>query len=264
LAFYRTVEESAGRGLFHELPMLRLLDSEVQVAKWRRRMETPGYAQCLAEEELQAGEDLHSEFGGFTLGRTGYLDTRAFIEATKAELGGDWRVGEVVEPVGDGVTVFCEGLAAAGNPLFDWVPFRPAKGEVLTVAVAGLAEDRIVNRGGVWLLPLGGGRFRAGATYDWEARDCDPTPDGRSTIEGRLRRLLRVPFEVVEHCAGVRPVVRASKLLCGLHPAREDVGFFNGLGSKGVLTAPFFARAFAAFLCGEGEIDPEVDLRKNM
>ena len=264
LAFYRAVEESVGRGLFHELPMLRLLDSEEQVAKWSRRLETPGYAECLAAEELQAGEDLYSEFGGVTLGRAGYLDTGSFIEATKAELGEDWRVGELAGPAGDGVTVFCEGLAAAGNPLFDWVPFRPAKGEVLTVAVPGLAEDRIVNRGGVWLLPIGGGRFRAGATYDWGAVDCQPTAGGRSTIEARLGRLLRVPFEVLEHRAGVRPVVRASKLLCGLHPARDDVGFFNGLGSKGVLTAPLFAEQFAAFLCGEGQIDPEVDLRKNM
>ena len=83
-------------------------------------------------------------------------------------------------------------------------------------------------------------------------------------IEGRLRRLLRVPFEVLEHRAAMRPVVRASRLLMGLHPARDDVGFFNGLGSKGVLTAPYFARQFADFLCGDGGLDPEVDLHKNL
>ena len=71
-------------------------------------------------------------------------------------------------------------------------------------------------------------------------------------------------LEVVDHVAGVRPVVRASKLVMGLHPSEARVGFFNGLGSKGVLTAPFFATQFAGHLCGEGEIDPGVDLRKNL
>jgi len=264
LAFYRQVEVGSAVELFHELPLLRLLDSDEQVAKWRRRLAVPGYAECLAAEQLQAGDALHSEFGGFTLGRAGYLDTGEFIAATREMLGEGWQVGEVMEPVAGAVTVFCEGMAAAGNPLFDWVPFRPAKGEVLIVSVEGISEGRIVNRGGVWLLPLGGGRYRAGATYEWGATDARPTAAGRAEIERRLRRLLRVPFVVEGHHAGVRPVVRASKLLCGLHPARADVGFFNGLGSKGVLTAPYFATEFAAFLCGEGLIDPEVDLCKNM
>jgi glycine/D-amino acid oxidase-like deaminating enzyme len=59
-------------------------------------------------------------------------------------------------------------------------------------------------------------------------------------------------------------VVRASKLLMGRHPAHDHVGFFNGLGSKGVLTAPFFAQQLAANFCSNTAIDPEVDLRKNL
>jgi len=134
----------------------------------------------------------------------------------------------------------------------------------LTLHSAESPAERIINRGGVWLLPIGGDRFRAGATYDWGKTDSEPTAAGREEIERRLRRLLRVPYEIIDHQAAVRPVVRASKLLMGLHPAHEGVGFFNGLGSKGVLTAPFFAQQFAAHLCGDGAIDSEVDLRKNL
>ena len=163
-----------------------------------------------------------------------------------------------------GTLVFCEGVSAMANSLFDWVPFKPAKGEVLTLRSEEIPAGRIVNRGGAWIVPLGDGRFRAGATYDWDANDCEPTAGARGEIEAKLGRWLRAPFEVIDHRAAVRPVVRASKLLMGRHPAHEKVGFFNGLGSKGVLSAPFFARQFAAHLCGDGVIDPEVDLRKNL
>ena len=264
LEFYRRVERESGTVLFHQTPLLRLLDSERQVEKWMRRRDASGYAE-LVDPSPDVPGCFASEFGGFEATSAGYLDTTAFIAATKLALGDAWQVGEVCpSDLDGGMVVFCEGMSAAANTLFDWVPFKPAKGEILTLHSAESPAERIINRGGVWLLPIGGDRFRAGATYDWGKTDSEPTAAGREEIERRLRRLLRVPYEIIDHQAAVRPVVRASKLLMGLHPAHEGVGFFNGLGSKGVLTAPFFAQQFAAHLCGDGAIDSEVDLRKNL
>ena len=262
LAFYRRVEAETGTSLFREMPLQRLLASDKQVAKWEQRLGDPSY-QELVDTSPVVPPVFNDDRGGFECAMAGYLDTRAFVAASKAAFAEEWRNGEVSEGECEGEVVFCEGASAMANALFDWVPFKLAKGEILTIR-ATLPEDRIVNGGGVWVLPIGDGLFRAGATYDWDRSDCEPTAEGRAEIEARLGRLLRVPFEVVDHQAGVRPVVRASKLLMGRHPAHENVGFFNGLGSKGVLTAPFFAGQLADHFCGEGEIDPEVDLRKNL
>ena len=94
---------------------------------------------------------------------------------------------------------------------------------------------------------------------------CRPSPtDGaRAQIESRLASWFRPDFEVVGQSAAVRPIIRQSRLVMGLHPAHPQIGFFNGLGSKGALNAPYFAGQFANFLCGLGEIDEEVDLRRN-
>ncbi len=264
LSFYRSIQEQTGRQIFHQMPLVRLLDSGQQANKWSRRLQTPGYAECLAACPLDPGKNLRAEYGALTFDHAGYLDIREFITLTRDLLGDNWRNGELLEAEADGITLFCEGIAGAANPLFEWLPFKPAKGEILTLHIPGLEQDRIVNRGGVWLLPVGGEKFRCGATYHWGATDCEPTPEGREEIETRLGRLLQLSHEVVDHEAAVRPVVRESRLLCGMHPAHGRIGFFNGLGSKGVLSAPFFAENFAEHLCGRGAIDPEVDLCRNI
>ena len=264
LKFYRTFEGLVGGTLFREISIVRLLDSEQQVSKWQSRLKSPSYQECLTDDPFHIGDEFHSEFGGFTIECAGHLLTADFIDATKRLMGDQWQVGEILEPEPEGMTIFCEGVNGLHNPLFDWVHFRPAKGEILTVRINDLKEDRIVNRGRVWLLPIGDGVFRAGATYGWDSNDCNVTAEGREFIESRLKDLIKVPYEVLDQQAAVRPVIGTRKILIGIHPGHENVGFFNGLGSKGVLLAPFFAENFAAHLCGEAEIDEGADLRGNL
>jgi glycine/D-amino acid oxidase-like deaminating enzyme len=67
-------------------------------------------------------------------------------------------------------------------------------------------------------------------------------------------------MEVIGHEAGVRPIIRNSRPIVGFHSKHSNVGFFNGLGSKGTLMAPAVAAHFAAFLCGECELDNELKI----
>jgi len=62
-------------------------------------------------------------------------------------------------------------------------------------------------------------------------------------------------MEVIGHEAGVRPIIRNSQPVLGIHPEKSQIGFFNGLGSKGSLMAPSVADHFAGFLCGECDLD---------
>ena len=155
--------------------------------------------------------------------------------------------------------VFCTGFAAHTDPWFGRLPFNAAKGEILTLRIPGLGEDRVIHRG-VWLAPAGDGLFRAGSTYEWDELNAVPTVRRREEILARLREFLRLPIEVVGHHAAVRPVIDAGKPVLGFHPRFPQLACFNGLGSKGSLLAPFFADQLAAALCGEGEIDPAVNV----
>ena len=157
--------------------------------------------------------------------------------------------------------MFCRGFDAVSDPWFGGIRFNAAKGEILTLRVPGLAEDRVVHRG-LWLAPTGGDVFRAGSTYEWDDLTSAPTAAGRAEIESRLRAFLRLPFEVIDHLAAVRPVIDAGFPVLGRHPRFPRLAYFNGLGSKGSLIAPFFAEQLAACLAGEREVDSEVDVRR--
>jgi uncharacterized protein YqgC (DUF456 family) len=45
-----------------------------------------------------------------------------------------------------------------------------------------------------------------------------------------------------------------------MHPTQSNVGIFNGLGTKGVMLAPFFANQFAEHLVNNQELNEEVDI----
>ena len=267
--FYRGIERRTSAAFLHEMPVVRLFKSQQEVERWEKRLGNPGYAPFYYNDPAAwlGSELVDCSFGGFATRQSGYLDTETFLGASREAFRklGCYQVGDSWEDADARTIVFCQGFEAQRNPLFDWVPFKSAKGEILTLEIEApdLPRDRIYNRG-VWLLPGADGKFRTGSTYSWDPLDSVPTAHARESIESRLRAWLKVPFEVVGQRAAVRPIINASKVLIGRHPARDEIAFFNGLGSKGVSNAPFFAQQLAEHLCGKGKIDPEVDLRKNL
>lgn len=272
--FYQAVEMETQSRFFYPMPIVRLLTSDAEAARWRKRDGKPGYAEYLADPQPAPLVDpalFKADRGGFETSQGGYLDVRTYLEASRLVFERDGRYerrrfdSEEMESKRR-CFVFCQGHQSAGNRVFDWVPFKSAKGEILTLKPkVPLPADRIINGGGAWLLPdqASPGLFRAGSTYSWDPLDTEVTAAAREKILTKLQNICRVEFEVTGQEAAVRPIIRASKALIGLHPAREGVAFFNGLGSKGVLNAPFFAKQLAGLLLDGTPVDEEVDLRKN-
>jgi glycine/D-amino acid oxidase-like deaminating enzyme len=81
-------------------------------------------------------------------------------------------------------------------------------------------------------------------------------------LEGRLGEFLVLRWEVVEHAAAVRPVIRRSRLVMGTLPGSRHEWVMNGLGSKGVMTAPYFGRQLARSVLWGEALDAEVDLAR--
>jgi glycine/D-amino acid oxidase-like deaminating enzyme len=203
--------------------------------------------------------------GGFEMPAAARLDVPVYLDVSREQFRtrGAFRAAEV-DPRGsfDARTViFCRGFAPDSDPWFGGIKFNAAKGEMLTLRIPGCAEDRVVHRG-VWLAPLGHETFRAGSTYAREPLDSHPTPDGRAEIEAKLRAFFKLPYEVIDHRAAVRPVIDAGFPVLGRHPDHPHRVYFNGLGSKGSLLAPFFAQQLATHLCGAGEIEDAVNVLK--
>lgn len=141
--------------------------------------------------------------------------------------------------------IFCEGVGIAKNPWFNWLPMQQFKGEVLEIYAPNLKLSRIVNRG-VFILPLGNGVFKVGATHDWKNVDEEITDAGKKELTDKLDNIINVPYEVVKHVAGLRPATRDRHPYIGVHPEYKNMFVMNGLGSKGVIMAPWLTKTLIA------------------
>jgi len=157
--------------------------------------------------------------------------------------------------------IFCEGADAIKNPFFCDLPFVPAKGEILTISAPGLTEEYILNKS-LYLLPMENGQFRAGATNEWQELNNIPTIQARQKMERLLSGIIQVPFEITDHLAAVRPTVKDRRPFLGSSPKSELIFIFNGLGTKGVMLAPYFASHLCDHLVLNKKIDPESDIRR--
>ena len=130
---------------------------------------------------------------------------------------------------------------------------------MLKVRIQGLETDYIYNKG-VFVLPLQDQEFLVGSTYQWSFENDEPEPQNRMEIEQKLAMLLSVPFETMEHYAGIRPTVKDRRPFLGVHPKINQMVIFNGLGTKGVLLAPYFAEHLLNHLLSGNALNPEVDI----
>jgi len=157
--------------------------------------------------------------------------------------------------------VFCEGYKAINNPFFSWLPFVLTKGQLLTIKVENLNIQEIINKG-VFILPLGDDLFKIGATYEWNKIDEQQTEKGKAELLSKLEKILKTPYEVVEHKAGIRPTVKDRRPFLGVHPKFKNLVIFNGMGTKGVLLAPYFAKELIAFLEKKKNLHIEVNIER--
>lgn len=277
-AFYREIERELGETVFFPRPMVRLLTSplEEEFVARRRASEHARLIQPLStplRNDWFAPASSAIEFpeGGrldvprfLSLSREAFCRRGEFASASlPLPAGLEPTAGGVLVPALDLLAdrvVFCQGIAARDNPWLGRLRFNPARGEILTIRVPGLDEDRILHRG-LWLARQSAETYRVGATYDWKDLDAGPTAAGREELIAKLRDLLRLPFEVVGHDAAIRPILHHLAPVAGFLPGSPRLGLFNGLGSKGALQAPFFAQQLAAHLVRGEPLDPEVDWR---
>ena len=69
-----------------------------------------------------------------------------------------------------------------------------------------------------------------------------------------------LPFEIIDHQAGIRPTVKDRRPLLGVHPAHHQLAIFNGMGTKGVMLAPYFANHLVNHLENDDKLLPEIDI----
>lgn len=157
--------------------------------------------------------------------------------------------------------VFCEGHRMTKNPYFNYLPLHTTKGELLTVKLKNTQVEELI-KSGVYLMPLGNDLYRVAATFNNGVNDELCTVEGKNELLLKLSKLVDECPEVVNHQAGIRPTVKDRRALIGVHPEHSKMFVFNGLGTRGILLAPYLAKQLISFIEDQVSIDPEVNIKR--
>jgi glycine oxidase len=276
LDFYKNLEKKWNCKLITERHIIKLFSEQQEIDLWKKKAN--GELNSYLDESIYNSTSYESintnELGYSKVIRSGNLDVSGFLEHTRTFLKEsesfleeqfDFRsltVSETIayKKISTKRIIFCEGHLIKKNPYFNYIPFKPAKGEVLEIGSKELkiGED-IINKN-AFVMNVTGHKFKAGATYNWEDLTDIPTEEGKREIETKLKKITTASYDIISHKAGVRPSVIDRRPVMGSHPKHENILLFNGLGTKGVMLAPYFASHFISYLKGKSALNKEVDL----
>jgi glycine/D-amino acid oxidase-like deaminating enzyme len=157
--------------------------------------------------------------------------------------------------------IYCNGNKAAESTYFNRLPFAPNKGEALIVSLPELSQNFIFKKG-MSLVPWQPNQWWVGSSYQWTFEDDKPTAAFKQTAESWLQNFCKWPFTVVDHVAAVRPATVERRPFVGFHPVHNAVGIFNGMGTKGVSLAPYFAKQLVDNITEAKPIMAEADIAR--
>lgn len=269
---YRQLEELSGTQLYFPLKICRILGKD-DLEFWKSKVRTNDLQQFIgsASPRSEFNHQIKAPHGTGIIEKAGRLDIPKLIsffskyltqknlirnkkfeiDALKLEVDHISYKNIVAEKI-----IFCEGPAAAQNPYFNNLKFKSSKGEVIDLHIPDLNLTEIINSE-IFILPMGNENYKIGATYSWDQLNWEITNSARVELVQKFKNIISAEFRILNHQAGIRPTMHDRKPVIGFLPKFPQIGIFNGLGSKGVLWGPYFAKQFVEFISGKTSNIPD-------
>lgn len=277
IPYYQGLEKNLGTRFLYDIPIYRPFFSIEEQNEWMSKSAEAGFAPYIKDIKTKPtwSDEVINPHGGLVLDKSGYLDTAVFLNSFRNKLQSqsmlieeDFSFGDLIrlekgfdyKGIAVEKVIFCDGRLSTNNPYFSWLPFSLVKGELLFLK--STVMPRVIYNRGVFVIPVGDGALKCGSTYEHNQLDEIPTKKAQNELLERVQKLVKFDFEVVEQKAGVRPATKDRKPFIGEHPNEKDVWIFNGLGTKGVSLAPFYARQLVGYLNGQEALDDEVNIER--
>jgi glycine/D-amino acid oxidase-like deaminating enzyme len=277
--FYKNMETRLHERFFYPNPIARIFSGSEERKLWEsRREEGVGIFLAETKDNLDINSKIPVNHGYGLVKHSGNLDCLNFINASldyfKAVFIEDDFDFEALILNEDRVSykgydakkiIFCEGHLISKNPFFKKVILKPVKGEILTIRfeedIAREFQDYIISKKS-FLLPIGGNVYKAGATYNWENLNEVPTKEAMEELVKNIKQITDVPFHIENQEAGIRPAANDRRPIIGTHPEYPQLSTLNGLGTKGVMLAPYFSNELMENVCNEKQLYKEVDVKR--
>ena len=276
-AFYSAIEKRLTINLNYKLPILRKFFSVEEQNNWFVASEKISLTPFLSSVIKHTGiSGINASFGFGEVLQTGYVDTSKLLQSYQKDLSNqkllfkedfDYSVLEIEEhfitykSIQAKNIVFAEGFGIHANPFFNHLPLDGTKGELLIIRAPDLDLSVVINSS-IFILPLGNGYFKVGATYHWTDKTPEPTVEARQELVDKLKETITCNFEIIDHQAGIRPTVKDRKPMIGKHTLYKNVYVLNGLGTRGVMLGPSMAKILLDHIENGSPIDAAIDIKR--
>ena len=277
IPFYKKLEKKLNEKFLFEIPLLRKLNSIEEQNNWFTASDKPTLSNYLNTNlETLQNEFIANNYKFGKVNHTGFLDTKHLKETYTNFLISENNYSEenfdyshlIVEEnsiqyknIKAKQIVFAEGFGIQSNPYFNNLPLDGTKGELFIIKAENLNLKEIINSS-IWILPIGYDLYKVGATYNWEDKTTKKTEEGKKELLSNLKELISCEFEIVEHLAGIRPTVKDRRPLLGRHFSNKNLYILNGMGTRGVLFAPYLSDKLYNFIENNIELDNEISINR--
>lgn len=262
---YGQLNEVSKHQLFQLLPIIRSLHSVKEENMWLSRMEDEQYQDYLGFEnditEVSKWINQAQSFGiikyAWQLQLRKLLPFYKSLWQSKGKLVSEEFDYSQINILNNHLNykdikaekiIFCEGHAVVNNPFFNHLPFDPVKGEALIIHLKDGFSNSLRDK--IFITPLGNDLYWCGANYEWKYTDHHPSPQGYQFVKSQLDEILKQPYEITDHWAGLRPATKSRRPIIAKHENHHNMFIFNGLGTKGSSLAPHFASLMTDMLTG--------------
>lgn len=275
LPFYAELEKLLEKKYDFKIDIYRLLTSVEEQNNWFATSDKPLLSEYMIPKIVtDTFNGIDAPFGYGKVINTGRIDTNNLLKDYKEYLKEKMKYESfdysAIQFENDKVKyenieakkiVFCEGFGIKKNPYFNNLPMQEAKGELITICAPEL-KINFVLKSSVFIMPLGNDLFKVGATFNWKDKTNTPTTEGEKELVTKLKKILNVPFDIVDHVAGIRPTVKDRRPLVGIHSEYSQLAILNGLGTRGVIIAPTVAKELYNHLEKGEELRKEIDISR--
>lgn len=276
--FYKKIEAQTGKTILYSRAIYRPFLSNTDYNDWSLRIEEEDFSDFVNANPNHEKYSpwINNPLGGIECKQSGYVDTKAYLDSSKQILETSGVLSEEelyyidLEIQADHVrwkgekykyVVFCEGIRAMQNPYFEKFPMVPNKGELVTLSIPNYPLAEIISKG-VFLVRKNQHEFQLGSTYRWVFEDDKPEKRGEEELIGKLKKWFKADFQVLKTEAAIRPASKDRRPLLGHLNTNPCLLVFNGLGTKGVSLAPYWAKHLSEFILYKKDLNPDVDIRR--
>lgn len=289
--FYKQLEQKYDSKLLYENNIVKIIANEEEKNFWLKKANSD--LKDLLDNNIffENQEIIQNSAGLAKIKKSGFVDIKSLLNLTinlaksnnefinsKLEYqniqksnneypsNNNYLISLKTEKIHTQNIIFTEGFNATQNPFFPKCKFKLTKGEVLTLKISNLEIDYVLNKG-VFLLPLQlidpkyQNLYRCGATYEWDDLTETQTEKGKNEILKKLEQFIKTDYEIIEHNVGIRPTVIDRRPIIGSNGQNvysQNVYIFNGMGTKGVMIAPYISKLFVKhFIQNQGLEDFE-------